>query len=601
MLRRSLLKGLATIPLLSVLPQRLLAKATAKRIAPRRVRPSDPGWPSAESWQKLKNVVNGNLIKVQPLLAACQSEPDSAACLDTVKNIRNPFYLGDQASGTQVSGWLDAWTPAPSIYAIRAQSTADVAAGVIFARENNLRLAVKGAGHSYQGTSSSADSLLIWTRAMNQVTLHDSFVPKGCEDHMAAVPAVTSGAGAVWIDLYTAVTTQAGRYVQGGGCADVGVAGLVQSGGFGSLSKGFGTAASGLLEAEIVTADGVVRIANARTNPDLFWALKGGGGGSWGVVTKLTLRTHDLPEFFGSAWGKIKAQSDNAFRKLITRFFDFYVDNLMSPRWGEQVSIETDNTLNLSMVCQGLDKQAVKQLWQPFFDWVKSSPHDFAVVDGLGAHATAARHWWDIQGNDSMIPDKREGAPKFHGWWKGDQDQVGAFIHGYDSLWLPASLLQKDQRQRLFDALFAGSRHKKVELHFNKGLAGASAEVINAAKGTATNPAVCDAFALAIIADGEAAAYPGLARSSMDMPAAHEDAHQIDLATAELRKIVPNAGSYVSESNYFNQSWQKAFWGENYSRLQSVKAKYDPDGLFFVRHGVGSEKWSDDGFTQTAN
>ena len=601
MLRRSLLKGLATIPLLSVLPQRLLAKATAKRIAPRRVRPSDPGWPSAESWQKLKNVVNGNLIKVQPLLAACQSEPDSAACLDTVKNIRNPFYLGDQASGTQVSGWLDAWTPAPSIYAIRAQSTADVAAGVIFARENNLRLAVKGAGHSYQGTSSSADSLLIWTRAMNQVTLHDSFVPKGCEDHMAAVPAVTSGAGAVWIDLYTAVTTQAGRYVQGGGCADVGVAGLVQSGGFGSLSKGFGTAASGLLEAEIVTADGVVRIANARTNPDLFWALKGGGGGSWGVVTKLTLRTHDLPEFFGSAWGKIKAQSDNAFRKLITRFFDFYVDNLMSPRWGEQVSIETDNTLNLSMVCQGLDKQAVKQLWQPFFDWVKSSPHDFAVVDGLGAHATAARHWWDIQGNDSMIPDKREGAPKFHGWWKGDQDQVGAFIHGYDSLWLPASLLQKDQRQRLVDALFAGSRHKKVELHFNKGLAGASAEVINAAKGTATNPAVCDAFALAIIADGEAAAYPGLARSSMDMPAAHEDAHQIDLATAELRKIVPNAGSYVSESNYFNQSWQKAFWGENYSRLQSVKAKYDPDGLFFVRHGVGSEKWSDDGFTQTAN
>ena len=88
----------------------------------------------------------------------------------------------------------------------------------------------------------------------------------------------------------------------------------MQSGGFGSFSKGFGTAAAGLLEAEVVTADGKVRIANACTNPDLFWALKGGGGGSFGVITKLTLRTHELPEFFGFVGGKIKAQSDAAFR-----------------------------------------------------------------------------------------------------------------------------------------------------------------------------------------------------------------------------------------------------------------------------------------------
>ena len=64
----------------------------------------------------------------------------------------------------------------------------------------------------------------------------------------------------------------------------------------------------------------------------------------------------------------------------------------------------------------------------------------------------------------------------------------------------------------------------------------------------------------------------------------------------ELRKIVPNAGSYVSECNFFEQSWQQAFWGTNYPRLQAVKAKYDPAGLFFVHHGVGSEEWSADGF-----
>jgi FAD/FMN-containing dehydrogenase len=79
---------------------------------------------------------------------------------------------------------------------------------------------------------------------------------------------------------------------KGGGCTTLGVAGLVQSGGFGSFSKNYGLAAAALLEAEVVvTADGTVRIANACTNADLFWGLKGGGGGSLGVVTRLTLRT----------------------------------------------------------------------------------------------------------------------------------------------------------------------------------------------------------------------------------------------------------------------------------------------------------------------
>ena len=82
------------------------------------------------------------------------------------------------------------------------------------------------------------------------------------------------GAGVVWLHAYAAVA-KAGRYVQGGGCTTVGVAGLIQSGGFGTFSKRYGLAAAGLIEAEVVTADGTVRIANACTNPDLFWALEG--------------------------------------------------------------------------------------------------------------------------------------------------------------------------------------------------------------------------------------------------------------------------------------------------------------------------------------
>jgi FAD/FMN-containing dehydrogenase len=64
--------------------------------------------------------------------------------------------------------------------------------------------------------------------------------------------------------------------------------------------------------------------------------------------------------------------------------------------------------------------------------------------------------------------------------------------------------------------------------------------------------------------------------------------------------VVPDAGSYVSESNFFERGWQRSFWGSNYPRLRAVKTKYDPEGLFFVHHGVGSEGWSADGFTRVA-
>jgi FAD/FMN-containing dehydrogenase len=589
MKRRNLLRTFAALPLLSD----GFAAAVAATRSRQRARPGDSTWPSAASWTKLKHAVGGKLIEVHPLFAACGKEPNSTACLDALKNVGNPYWIGDQAAGTEISGLLDAWTPAPSAYAIKARN-----AGVSFARKNNLRLVVKGGGHSYLGTSNAPDSLLIWTRAMNSVVLHDAFVGKGCEDRIAPVPAVSAGAGAVWMDLYNAVTTQGGRYVQGGGCMTVGVAGLVQSGGFGVFSRGFGTAAAGLLEAEVVTADGQVRVVNACSDPDLFWALKGGGGGTFGVVTRLTLRTHGLPKYFGGAGGKIKAQSDAAFTRLIAQFVSFYQEKLFNPHWGEQIKLDADNILDISMTCHGLDDAQAAQTWQPFFDWVKASPEDFSVVSRLGAGAEDSRRWWAVDGNPNMIRDAREGVPSNHAWSAGDQGECGIFLHGYDSLWLPASLLEAKHQARLVEALFAASRHKLLRVFLNKGLAGAPPEALEATRQTATNPAVAEAFALVIIADGHGLAYPGLTRTTMDLVSARRDAHDIDLAAAELRKIAPNAGSYVSESNYFNRAWQKEYWGINYSRLRAIKTKYDPGGLFFVHHGVGSEDWSADGFTR---
>ncbi|MCI0607407.1 FAD-binding oxidoreductase [bacterium] len=600
MQRRTFLKGLgAVIAILpDVLRPRLVRGATARR-ATSRLLPSDPAWPNPKKWEQLSKQVDGNLIRVEPLFGPCNPESKAAACQDVVNNLKNPFYLGDQPAGTQVSGWLDAWTPAASVYAVRARNTGDVVAAVNFARENNLRLVVKGGAHSYQGTSNAPDSLLVWTRSMNRVTLHEAFVPKGCEGKIAPEPAVTTEAGAVWADLYDAVIVKGGRYVQGGGCTSVGVAGLVQSGGFGSFSKGFGTAAASLLEAEIVTADGQIRIANECMNPDLFWAIKGGGGGSWGIVTKLTLRTHELPKFAGVIGGTIRASSDAAFHRLISRFIAFYKESLLNPHWGESVKVGS-NTLEISMLYQGNDNAEPQRTWQPFAEWVKKEQDSLTILEEIDSSTIEMRSLWDVparrkRGSNAMVYDTRPGAPETHGWWRGDQEQVGVFIHGYESLWMPESLLGSDTQPKFVDALLAAGRHNVIELHFNKGLAGATTEVLAAARNTATNPVVLQSFALAITARAGAPRFPGQQGASMDLDAAKRNARSVDAAIAELRRIVLDGGSYVSESNYFHPSWQHAFWGNHYPKLRAVKDRYDPDGLFFVHHGVGSEDWSPDG------
>src|SRR5437867_944926 len=489
--RRHFLKGAAAIPLLQIGCSHLPIPS-AKRVAPaRRVRPGDPAWPSAAAWQRLNRDVGGRLIKVESPLIACQNAPTGAAFSEVLRSLKNPYYIGDEPGLTQTSGWVDAWTSAPSVFAVAAAKTEDVVAAVNFARENNLRLVVKGGGHSYQGTSSSADSLLIWTRAMNTIVLHDAFVARGCAGKQAPQPAVTVGAGAIWMHTYDAVTTKAGRYVQGGGCTTVGVAGLIQSGGFGLFSKNYGLAAAGRLEAEMVTSDGAVRIANACANPDLFWGLKGGGGGSLGVVTRVTLRTRELPDYFGGVFGTIRAKSDTAFRKLTARIISFYHDHLFNPNWGEQVKFRPDNTLEIAMVFQGLDRQQASSVWRPLLDWLADSPQDFSIEKEVVIVDVPAQHFWDadyIKRNlpAAIVSDDRPGAPAGNFFWSGDHDQAGQVLHGYKSAWLRGSLLKTDQQPHLVDALFASSRHWSVSLHFNKGLAGAPAEELAAARDAAT-------------------------------------------------------------------------------------------------------------------
>ena len=181
--RRTLLGGALALP--------FVGRANAAPFS--RVRPGEAGWPSDAAWNDLVRSVGGHLLKGKSVADVCR---EGAACGDLFKGLKNPYFIGDDPSLSQTTGWVDAWTSQPSAYVVAARTTADIAAAVNFARDNRLRLVVRGGGHSYLGTSNSPDSLMVWTHAMNDIVLHDSFVAKGCG---GGQPAVSVGAGSLWM------------------------------------------------------------------------------------------------------------------------------------------------------------------------------------------------------------------------------------------------------------------------------------------------------------------------------------------------------------------------------------------------------------------
>src|SRR5438309_4925375 len=165
--RRAFLKAVGSAALLPMMPRRLFASTSF-----RRRRPSDPTWPSQSAWKQLNDQVGGNLIPVNSPLSLLKTHPTGATAGNLWKNLKNPYYIGDDPGLTQSMGWVDAWTSKPSVYAVAARNAQDVVAAVKFAREKDLRAVVKGGSHSYRGTSNAPASLLIWTRHMHDIAMH---------------------------------------------------------------------------------------------------------------------------------------------------------------------------------------------------------------------------------------------------------------------------------------------------------------------------------------------------------------------------------------------------------------------------------------------
>ncbi|GAB3469773.1 FAD-binding oxidoreductase [Actinophytocola sediminis] len=159
---------------------------------------------------------------------------------------------------------------------------ADVQACVEVAANARLPIAARSGGHSYAGYSNADGALVVDLNPMSGVEVRP--------DGTAVI-----GAGTRLIDVYTGLAAE-GRCLPAGSCPTVGVAGLTLGGGIGVLSRKFGLTCDRLVSAQIVTSDGELRTVSASAEPDLFWALRGGGGGNFGIVTSFTFATEPAPE-----------------------------------------------------------------------------------------------------------------------------------------------------------------------------------------------------------------------------------------------------------------------------------------------------------------
>ncbi|KAF4614409.1 hypothetical protein G7Y89_g15329 [Cudoniella acicularis] len=265
--------------------------------------PGDDKWPSQSDWALLNSTVGGRLIATIPQASICHTSPYSdfnkTACetLAANWNLAKTFepHPAEIMNAYFQNQSCDPFTPTSqpcelgnyAVYSINVTGAQDVVAGLKFAQEKNIRLVIKTTGHDYNGRSTGLGALALWMWNLKTADINTQY-----ESTSYSGPAVKLGSGVIAGDAYAAAY-EAGYRLVGGECGSIGIAaGYSQGGGHSMLNTAYGMAADQVLEWEVVTATGEHLIATPEQNTDLYWALSGGGGGTYGVVLSMTAKIY---------------------------------------------------------------------------------------------------------------------------------------------------------------------------------------------------------------------------------------------------------------------------------------------------------------------
>lgn len=599
--------------------------------------PSAPCW-DAVPFAALNASVWGRLLALEEdELAPCLTNVTSPACSADLNATDNEFWLSSQPWGYLHTGQFRVWNISgcyPS-YAVAARSEADIQAAVAFALAHNLRLVVKGTGHDWYARSAGQGALMIWTHLMGDITFGT----------YGGIPSVTVQAGVQFDSLY-AQNEAAGRLTIGGTCDSVGVGGCFQGGCFGTFSRLYGSAASNLLEARVVLANGSLIVANATSHADLFWAVRGGAAGLGGVVTQFTARTHAPPRWFIQTSLTFTTDNLTLFSELLQHVMVHTRTLVLNASWCGYVGFNRARVGGGYSVSVGDkafegDEAVGNAMLQPLLAWVATQP----AVSQYPTQVT-----WSLWNASTAQP----GAPL--PWMELHPDrEISTALTGSLSRYPLLSMLDTPEGIALTAQAFANLTDMMPDLpgfpfgiDIEKGQAAASPFALQLLNETSQNaPVLSNAIGLFLVMVNIpslpqlppssallASQWPrlqqylfnsantgnGLWQICNSGAAGNESAAVECYSTIEtvtipsiqasiaamnetMLRVWPNvdsngavfSGSYWNEADFHDGDWQAAHWGANYDRLLAVKQAYDPDGLFVCHHCVGSEFWSADG------
>jgi FAD/FMN-containing dehydrogenase len=457
--------------------------------------------PTAADWQRLARHVQGTLAR-----------PGSTS-YDAVRLTQNPRYDG-----------------ARPLAVLSVAGAHDVATAFAFAQDHGVRVAIRSGGHSYPGWSAGNGALVVDVRPLDRVSLSGT--------------TATIGAGASLVQVYDVLGTR-GRGIAGGSCPTVGIAGLTQGGGVGVLTRAHGLTCDAVTAMRVVLADGRVVTASADSEPDLFWALRGGGGGHLGVVTSFTMRTFAAP--------------------TITRAFlawPFSAAAQVVPAWLATVP-SADRRLWSTLKLLGGQAHP-------------SGPALFASVTWTGSASSldgALRPFL------SQVPTPTTDSRHTDGYLTTMLSYAGCST-------IPVSQCHTGAGGTLDRELLAATSHIISSPHVSMSTL---LDQVEAAQGSGLKEAGISIDALGGAVDdvgGSATAFGHRGALTTVQYTATYDSGPATAATAYVRgfrnAMVPSwgTGAYVNYADASLSGYRSAYFGANAARLGHVRAAYDPQGFF---------------------
>ena len=542
--------------------------------------PGDARYPSEIIWDVFGLLVGRHaLIKTVPIAAPCYTNwgvEDAERCSFVRNNWANDSYMhSDDPTSVMwplYEGLTCMPTDTPSAnctlggfpsYAVAVTNVAQIQLAVNFARNANLRLVVKNTGHDFNGKSAGAGALSIWTHKLKQV----KFYPTLTQDKYTGM-AFKIGTGIQAYELYAAADANNVTVVGGEGRSVGVMGGYILGGGHSPLSSLYGTASDQVLSMEVVLPNGQFVTASNSSNPDLFWALRGGGGSTFGVITSVTVKARprinvSVATFSISTGASVTAdlfwQGMSVYFKYLPVFSDagtysyFNIFNLGSDSYSFGMA---------PFFAPTLSEAQLKALLAPFL----------AEIDALGIPVIGLTYY----AYDNY----------YDAWWTHfPLETIGSTnIKTASRLFPRANFEPATGNATLLNQTVAAIRSTAEQgatvLAFN-----IAANPSSGYPDSAVNPAWRKTVLHAIqaIAWDEGASDEVVAAACLKLT---------NEWMGEWRATCPEAGAYMSEADILEPNFQQSFYGtSNYNRLYALKQKLDPWGLFYAPTGVGSEDW----------